>query len=484
MTDLAERVPSDSSATPRGERMVALADSSVEPFDYLLYRVDADPRTRSAALDIEILERAPDWHEVLKRFDRASRLLPRLRQRVSEPTLPGAAARWTTDLDFDLAYHVRRCALPAPGSLRQLLDFAVVEAESPLDPARPLWEATLVEGLPGGRAALLLKISHALADGSALLQMQDALFDSEPDAPTPRFLPLPPSSRPTPLEAVAREMRDVSGGAGRVVLQALTGCGDLVREWLRAPIECTIGWTRVVRSAGRLISTPTAPSPLLRRRGLRSRVETAEVPLESLRAAADRAGGTINDALLAAVCAGLGRYHECLGLPVEGVPIAIPVSVRRPEDPPGGNRWSAARFRGATGPKDPVARIRELHEEALAARTHLPSAGLTLAARIAGRLPGALLTGVAAPILSSTDVQVSNVRGPCVPRYLAGARVERMCPVGPLPGVAVMVVLVSYLGTGYLGVRYDLDAITHPELFEWCLHAGLAEVVALGLASG
>ena len=141
--------------------------------DYLMYRGEMDPRTRSSIMSIEVLEEEPDWDRLRADLDRASRAVLRLRQRVVVPMLPITSPQWVVDPDFNLDYHLRRVRCPAPGTLRQLLDLAQSLYAGPLDMGRPLWEATLVEGLDadGGKAALLWKLSHAMTDGVGGMEM-------------------------------------------------------------------------------------------------------------------------------------------------------------------------------------------------------------------------------------------------------------------------------------------------------------------------
>ena len=116
-------------------------------FDMLLHRGEANPRTRSGIMALEILDTTPDWDRFLAVFENASRRVLRLRQKVVVPTVPTASPRWVVDPDFNLNYHVRRVRVPEPGTLRQVIDLAEVSLQSPLDISRPLWTATLVEGL-------------------------------------------------------------------------------------------------------------------------------------------------------------------------------------------------------------------------------------------------------------------------------------------------------------------------------------------------
>src|SRR6201986_2495249 len=158
----------------------------LSPLDYLFHRGESHPSTRSAFLNLEILDRPADWGPLREAMDRASRGGIRMRQKAVIPPLPTTPPRWVVDPDFDLDYHLRRVALPAPGTLRQLLDLADLTLQSPLDTSRALWEAVYVEGLEGGsgfRAALLTKLSHAVTDGLGGIALFEQVYDTERDAP-------------------------------------------------------------------------------------------------------------------------------------------------------------------------------------------------------------------------------------------------------------------------------------------------------------
>ena len=151
----------------------------LSPLDYLFHRGESHPSTRSAFLNLEILDRPADWGRLREAMDRASRVVIRMRQKVVIPPLPTTPPRWVVDPDFDLDYHLRRVALPAPGTLRQLLDLAELTLQSPLDTSRALWEGVYVEGLEGDRSALLLKLSHAITDGLGGIALFEQIYDTE-----------------------------------------------------------------------------------------------------------------------------------------------------------------------------------------------------------------------------------------------------------------------------------------------------------------
>jgi len=452
----------------------------LSPLDYLMHRGESHPATRSAFLGLEILDRQADWGRLREAMDRASRVVIRMRQKVVVPPLPTTPPRWVVDPDFDLDYHLRRVALPGPGTLRQLLDLAEVTLQSPLDTSRALWEAVYVEGLEGGKAALLTKLSHAITDGLGGIALFEQVYDTERE-PGPR--PLPPVPVP----------RDVSGGdlmrsslqhlpgtalsAGRKVLGGTAGTvGRLVRRPGPA-VSDVIGFAG---SARRVLGPPPAErSPLLRRRSLVTRTHVLELPLADLRAAAKAVGGSVNDAYLAALCGGLGRYHEALGVPIDALPLALPVSLRTGDDPASGNRFAGVTIAAPIGESDPAERMRQVREQVVARRSEPAMDVIGRIAPVLSLLPDAALQAVVERI-TPPDIQASNVPGYSQETFLAGARVERQYGMGPMPRVAMMAILVSRAGTCTVAFRYDTASFTAADQLEKCLQLGFDEVIELG----
>jgi diacylglycerol O-acyltransferase len=452
----------------------------LSPVDYLMHRGEAYPATRSAFMGVELLDRPADWGRLREAMDRASRVVIRMRQKVVVPPIPVTPPQWVVDPDFDLDYHLRRIALPAPGTLRQLLDLAEVTLQSPLDTSRALWEAVYVEGLEGGRAALLSKFSHAITDGLGGIALFEQVYDTERE-PGPR--PMPPVPIP----------RDVTGT-------------DLVRSGVRHLPETTVaaGWKLLGRTAGnvgRLITapvptvaeaigfagsarrvlgpSPTERSPLLRGRSLVSRTHVLEVPLADLRAAAHAAGGSVNDAYLAALSGGLGRYHEALGVPIDELPLALPVSLRTADDPAAGNRITGVTIAAPVGEPDPAERIRLVREQVIARRSEPALDVLDRIAPVLSLLPDAVLEAITARLIAA-DIQASNVPGYGQETFLAGARVDRQYGMGPLPRVAMMAVLISRAGICTVTFRYDTASFVAPDQLEKSLQLGIDEVIELG----
>ena len=267
----------------------------LSPLDYLLHRGEAYPATRSAFLNLEILDGPADWGRLREAMDRASRVIIRMRQKVVIPPLPATPPRWVVDPDFDLDYHLRRVALPAPGTLRQLLDFAELTLQSPLDTSRALWEAVYVEGLADGRSALLTKLSHAITDGLGGIALFEQVYDTERD-PEPRPMPPVPVPRDVSgsdlLRDSIRQLPETTFTAGRKLLGRAAGTAARLITQPGATVTEAVGFAD---SARRVLSPPPAePSPLLRRRSLVSRTVVLELPLADLRAAAKAVGGSVN----------------------------------------------------------------------------------------------------------------------------------------------------------------------------------------------
>lgn len=446
--------------------------------DYLLHRGEANPRTRSGIMGLELLDTTPDWDRFRSLFENVSRKVLRLRQKVVVPTLPTAAPRWVVDPDFNLDFHVRRVRVPEPGGLREVLDLAEVALQSPMDIQRPLWSATLVEGLAEGRAATLMHLSHAVTDGVGGAAMFGRIYDLERDPPARSMPP-----QPVPQDLSAGDlMRDginhlpiaMLGGTRDVLLGALSMAARTVRD----PLSAVTGAITYARSGARVMSQAAEPSPLLRRRSLASRTQAIDVRLSDLHRAAKAGGGSINDAYLAAVSGALGRYHRALGVPIATLPMAIPVNLRADADPAGGNRFTGVNLAAPVGVADPVERIKRIRSQMTQRRDEPAMDVLGSIAPLLSVFPSPVLEKMTESVVSA-DVQASNVAFYPGETYIAGAKVLRHYGIGPLPGVAMMVVLISRGGECTITVRYDRAAVRDERLFTTCLVEGFDEVLAL-----
>jgi hypothetical protein len=210
------------------------------------------------------------------------------------------------------------------------------------------------------------------------------------------------------------------------------------------------------------------------------RIDTFDVSFDELKTAAKAAGGSVNDAFLAGILGGVRRYHEKLSLTVESMPVAIPVSLRTDADPMGANKFAGARFVAPVGEPDPKARITAIHDFIVEARMEPALGFLDILAPVLSRLPGMVLSRLVGEMTGLADLQASNLGAIGRPLYLAGARVTRVYPVGPRPGIPAMLAMLTYDGTCCIAVNYDPEAVADPSTFSKCLRDGFSEVIAIG----
>ncbi|WP_155767100.1 WS/DGAT/MGAT family O-acyltransferase [Mycobacterium colombiense] len=448
------------------------------PVDYLLHRGEANPRTRSGIMALELLDCTPDWEQFRARFESASRRVLRLRQKVVVPTLPTASPRWVVDPDFNLDFHVRRVRVSEPGTLREVFDLAELILQSPMDISRPLWTATLVEGLADGQAATLLHVSHAVTDGVGGVQMFAEIYDLERNPPAKPTLPLPVPQDLTSNDLMRQGINHLPFAVVGGVMNALSGAVSAAGRAVLEPTSTVSGIVGYAMSGMRVLNRAAEPSPLLRRRSLATRSEAIDIPLADLHKAAKAGGGSINDAYLAGLCGALRRYHQAYGVPISTLPMAVPVSLRAEADTAGGNRFTGVNLAAPIGTADPVSRMKKIRAQMTQRRDEPAMNIIGSFAPVLSVLPTAVLEGITGSVIGS-DVQASNV--PVFPgdTYLAGAKVLRQYGIGPLPGVAMMVVLISRGGWCTITVRYDKASVRNEALFAQCLLDGFDEILAL-----
>lgn len=457
------------------------AAREMSPFEVMMWRAEADPRYRSPVLAVELLDATPERDRLVAAVDWATRMVPRFRERVREPLAGLGTPYWIHDVEFDLHYHLRRVRLPGsgPGVWPQLAPIAEQFMMTPFDRERPPWEAMLVEGLPGGRSAFLLKLHHVLTDGMGVVQLLSQLHsrrrEHDADKPQP---PAPARQSPDPLAEVDRLVRREAG----LLPTAARAARDVVGA-LAHPVSAVRDTARYLDSAVRVLSPPGGPSSeLLRPRGLSWRFAALDVGFADLRAAGKAAGGSFNDAYVAALLGAFRLYHAEMGRPVgpdATLRTSVPVSVRREGDAAGGNRWAPARLSAPMGIVDAAERVGAVGALMRSARREPALESPDVVAPLLARLPSPLLTLVAGGSTAGNDLQASNVPGLRSEAFLCGARIERVYPYAPLPGCAAMISAVTHGDTACVGANLDAAAIADRDLFTDCLARGFGEVLAL-----
>ena len=450
--------------------------------DALMWTIEKDPLLRSTITAVSMLDGAIDAPRFTEKVDRATRLIPRLRQRVVGNPFSLAPPRWEVDPNFDLHYHLRTLHLGGEGSERQLLDLAEWVGMQGFDRARPLWELYLVDGLADGRSALVQKLHHAITDGVGSIQIALSLFDLERE---------PADEPPMPDAPVARvfgaldRLVDGASHVGRrrlgVVQRSVGAANDAVRSIVSDPALAARQAAETVRSVGRMVAPATAPlSPMMTGRSLSVRFSTIVRPLADLRAAAKAADGTLNDAFVAAVAGGLHRYHQEMGAPVEHLRMTMPINVRTDAtEGVAGNQFVPARFPVPVGIADPVERMAAIHALVTSQRGEPALALSQPLAGVLNRLPTTVTTGVFGGMLKGVDFVTSNVPGAPIPLFASGAQIVHQFPFGPLSGAAANVTLLSWLDQVCVGINVDPAAVTDPDAFRACLAEGFDEVLAL-----
>jgi diacylglycerol O-acyltransferase / wax synthase len=441
--------------------------------DAFSWSMERDPGLRSTIVTLVLLDRSPDWGQIVERFDRLCRTLPMFRQKVVPSPTP-APPRWELDPDFELGFHMRRVTAPEPATVDTVLEMARLSAMADFDRARPLWEATLIDGLADGGAALLCKLHHALTDGIGAVQIAMSLYGvTEVREERETVAPHKPTA---PLGGIPDALRYEAGLAGSAFTGALRAAPTLITNAVRRPVATVAEAGATAASVYRTVRPISAPgSPIMRNRKLIRRLGIHEVPKTKLRMAGHAAGGSLNDAFVAAVTGGLRRYHDKHGVAVGDLHMTMPISIRTAADRMGGNRVTLMRFDVPAATADPAQRIRIIHERATKMRNEK---SLPYTQVIAGAL-NLMPRWYVGAILRNVDFVTSDVPGIPVPVSLGGAGVRMQYAFSPTIGAGLNVTLLSYVDTCALGINVDSGAIPDFEVFYDCLIDGFDEVLAL-----
>ena len=467
-------------ADARAPRQLAGGDR-MSDLEALLWNVDKDPYLSSNFGSISILGSSPDLAKFRRRMLRAVAQIPRLHQRVVPALGRMAPPQWQDDPDFDIDRHVRHLALPKPGSMRQLLDLATLFVQDPLDRTRPLWEFVVVDGLTGGRAALVQKMHHTITDGEGGIRLSEQFIDVVPDAPDVDEITITAAvAPPGSLLTTASEMfhhgwRRTLGIAQRSVE---IGAGS-VRHPSRIG-EMGVDAVETSRSVVRQLTlTDPHHSPIWLAPSLGRRLEVLDVDLDDARRAAKVLGGSLNDLFVTASAAAAGAYHHDDDADIAELRMAMPVSTRQ-DHSAGGNQFVPTRVLMPTGELDPVTRFGLVHD-ALQRTKHERAIGLVAGlAGVANLLPTSVVVRLARQQAETVDFTTSNVRAAPFDLYIAGAQMEATYPIGPLAGTAFNVTMMSYRGGLNLGLHVDTGMVTDPERLRRHLVEAFAELIAAG----
>ena len=454
----------------------ATAEPHVTDADAFALRMERDPLLRSTIVSVAVLDRSPDWSHFVRRMDRATRLTPSFRQRLVDSPLGLAPPRLVFDPHFDLSWHLRRVRVAEGGGLDEVLEHASRIGVSSFDPEKPLWEITLFEGLSEGRAALVIKVHHALTDGIGGMQIAAHAVDLTREPVEFELPPAPVGGHHDPVvdlaEALGHDLRAATRAGATVVKES----PNVLARALADPIGLTRRSLTTVSSLGRFVRPIVSTrSPIMRERHPGRAFSVIDVPLEPMRQAAHTVGGSLNDAFVAGIAGGLRAYHDSHGVMVDRLRMTMPVSQRTDHDAEGGNRVTLVRFDLPVERLDPQRRIAEVGKVCRAERDEPALVWSNQVAAVLNRLPVSTVGGM----LKHVDVVGSNVPGLPEAVYVSGARVESFHPFGPTVGAAVNVTLMSYRDMCHIGINVDTGAVTNTDLFVACMKESFAEVTGV-----
>ncbi len=427
------------------------------------------------------------YDALLETVERRLPQIPRYRQKVRELTLGIARPVWIDDPDFDITYHVRRSALPSPGSDAQLHELVSRLAGRPLDRTRPLWEMYLIEGLEGNRLAIFIKSHQALINGITACEIGHVIADRNrraADVGEDIWLPArEPSDGRLILDAVgdllARPGQEFKAWRSTVV-DVATNTGELAKLGRRA-----------TQMARRLTRRSAPSSPLNTTVSRHRRFTVAEAPLADFRRLRARYDCDVNDVVLSVIAGALRNWLLSRGEPVSAsmkVRAMAPTSVYPDADMVSSGPGQAISevdpflIDLPVGESNPVVRLSQI---AHATESHSAVASLVDARTIV------TLSGFPPPTLHAMGTRVAtqypprqfnllitNVPGPQSQMYIAGAKLLATYAVPPLLHDQVLAIgVTSYCGTLYYGINADRDAMTDVDVFPELLAEALEELI-------
>jgi diacylglycerol O-acyltransferase / wax synthase len=408
--------------------------------------------------DVSSVEGGWSFERVRDYYASRLHLAPPFRRRLVEVPLGLHHPIWIEDPDFDVDFHVRRCAVPAPGDQRALERVAAELVAVPLDRSRPLWEVWVIEGMADGTVGILTKVHHACIDGVSGAEMAIAFLDLDPSPAPVQPAPWEPDHVPSDAEMVAFAMNSLAKQPAKAL------------KAVRSAFETATNLRQANRGEG--VAPPPSPfsAPRASWNGSlspRRDYAMAELPLDRIKAVKNAFGCTVNDVFMGVVATALRSYLDDRAEALDGGLVAmIPMSVRS-ADQKGvqDNRVSMMLATLATDIDDPVERLLAISAGMQRAKEQQELIGANAlqdwtefaapvvantAARLYARMKAANLHR---PVFNLT---ISNVPGPPFPLYSVGARMTAYYPMGPInDGAGLNVTVMSYMGKMDVGVVTD-----------------------------
>jgi diacylglycerol O-acyltransferase len=427
----------------------------------------------------------PSYEDFCNQVRGRLHLVPRYRQKLAVPPLETGRPLWVDDASFNLEYHIRHTALPAPGSEDQLRALAARIHSQQLDRSKPLWETWLVQGLADGRFAIISKTHHALVDGISGVDLITVLFDA---TPVPQEVPHEgepwvPQSEPSALEMAARGVKGLAKLPFHVTGRAL-GAAARPAHTLDSARVAVEGLGEVVWAG----LNPAPDTPLNVDIGPHRRLAFVRCELDQFKLVKNEFGGTVNDVVLAVVSGALKDWLRLRGVRTEGLELRalVPVSIRG-NDQRGqlGNQLAVMRGPLPVYVEDPIARLRVVKAAMDGLKESKQAVGAEVLTSMQNFAPPTILAQASRLNFSTRlfNLIVTNVPGPQFPLYILGRELQDLFPVAFLPrNHALAIAIMSYNGGIDFGLLGDYDAMGDIDFVGERLQASLDELVAAAKA--
>jgi diacylglycerol O-acyltransferase / wax synthase len=423
----------------------------------------------------------PAYDDFVEHLRARLSLVPRFRQKLATPPLQTGRPFWVDDPSFNLTYHLRHTALPAPGGEDELRRLAGRVFSQQLDRSKPLWEVWLVQGLERNRFALLSKTHHALVDGVSGVDISTVLFDVKPvPEPAPDDEQWVPSPEPSSTQLAAKGLTSVAA----VPLKLAERAANAIRH----PEPTARRLADAVEALGEVawsFADPAPDVPLNTEIGPHRRFVWTRSELQTFKQIKNALGGTVNDVVLTVVSGALRRWLQSRGVRTEGLELRalVPVSIRA-QDEHGqlGNRIAAMRGPLPVYIEDPVKRLEVVRQAMEGLKQSKQALGAEVISRFNDFAPPTLLAQAARVNFSTRlfNLIVTNVPGPQIPLYMLGRELEVIYPVAFLPpNHALAIAIMSYNGSVNFGLLADYDTMEDADsIAEW-IAEGLEELSAI-----
>jgi WS/DGAT/MGAT family acyltransferase len=457
----------------------------MNPLDAWFLYAEEDGVNHMNILSFIILEGPPPaYEELLALVESKLPQLPRYRQVIRPLPLQIARPVWVDDANFDLQFHVRQTALPSPGDdtvLERLISRLMAQQ---FDRSRPLWELWAVEGLEGGRWALLSKLHHAMVDGVSGADMVSILLDKDPDARPAKTRRWRPTPAPSTLEILAGSAKGVATSPVELARAAKAAVAAPRHVAATALAGVTAGHRALRGGSAKSLNGPIGPS---------RRYTWTSYSLADVKRVREQLGGTLNDVVVATAASGFRALLLSRGEDLEGrsvrviIPIALHARDARGTAVAAGlyeNRITGVFADLPVGEPDPVERARLIREQLAALKASREGVAGDALTKLSGFAPATFLAlgqRAAAQMRQGTiNSVVSNVPGPQVPLYALGRKVLAAHPSPPIfpVGARMAVAVFSYNGGLHFGLIADYSTVPDVHVLRDGIRAGLDELLA------